>query len=269
MGGMDIEFLIPLLIIIGFLSSILASLIGLGGGLVSIPLIMLVIGTDNSLEAKLIAYVSIFALACFALYRYLKQKRFPKWDKTLLIALGVVPVTVVSELYLGPLLQDYKLWFHILFIILIVIVIALINFKDKLNFKAPDWSLPLFGMLIGLASGSMGISGGVLFIPLLVIGLQMSLKEAAVNAIFLKIFAAAANITVGIASGQYDDFQSHGVEWYLPLIIIIGSIPGSFVGPMLSKRMKSGQIKLTFNVVMSIVLTWEIVLTILISQNIM
>ena len=269
MNGLSIEFTIPLLILVGFLTSILASMIGLGGGVASIPVIMLLIGTHNSLEAKLIAYVSILALASFALYRYIKQKRKPVWDKTLLIALGVVPVTVVAELYLGPILEDYSLYFHIGFVFLTLIVILLVNLKDKLRVDLPKWSLPFFGMVIGLASGSMGISGGVLFIPLLVIGLGMNLKEAAVNAIFLKIFAAAANITVGAASGQYADFQSHGVEWYLPLIIIIGSIPGSFIGPIFSKKMNDRKIKLTFNVVMSIILIWEMILSILISQGIM
>ncbi|MCK5807072.1 MAG: hypothetical protein KAG91_01600, partial [Mycoplasmataceae bacterium] len=91
----------------------------------------------------------------------------------------------------------------------------------------------------------------------------------AVNAIFLKIFAAAANITVGLSSGQYGDFTANGVLWYLPLIIVIGSIPGSFIGPMLSKKMTEKKTMILFNTVMGIILTWEITLTILISQGIM
>ena len=271
MGSLSIEITIPLIILIGLFSSILASLIGFGGGVVSIPIIMLLIGTDKSLEAKLIAYVSILALASFALYRYIKQKRSPDWKKTMLIAIGVVPITVVSELYLGPILEqdEFKIYFHIAFVILVVVVMILINLKDKLSVKLPLWILPLFGGIIGLASGSMGISGGVLFIPLLVIGLGMSLKKAAVNAIFLKIFAAAANITVGLSSGQYGDFTANGVLWYLPLIIVIGSIPGSFIGPMLSKKMTEKKTMILFNTVMGIILTWEITLTILISQGIM
>ncbi|WKX02540.1 hypothetical protein [Candidatus Mycoplasma mahonii] len=97
----------------------------------------------------------------------------------------------------------------------------------------------------------------------------MKLKETGVNALFLKIFDASSNIIVGLASGQYADFEVDGILWYLPLIIIIGSIPGSLCGSLLSKKMNEKHITILFHVVMAITLTWEIIFTILISQGIM
>ena len=266
---MNLEITIILIILVGLGSSILASLIGLGGGIVAIPLILLVIGQGNTLYAKLIAYVSIFVLSIISLIKYSLQKRKPEWKQMILIAGGVVPTTILSELYLGPLLQQYSNYFHIGFAILTLIVIVLINFKDKIKVKKfPSYVLPFFGMVIGVAAGSMGISGGVLFVPLLIIGLKMNLKEAAVNSIFLKIFASLANIVVGLSSGQYGEFEVHGIVWYLPLIISIGSIIGSQIGPLISKKINNKQMTITFNTVMSLILVWEITVTILLFNGI-
>ncbi|WKX02539.1 hypothetical protein [Candidatus Mycoplasma mahonii] len=62
MSTLSTPSIILLLIIVGFLSAIIASLIRLWGGLIAIPLILLIIDEDKFLHAKLIAYVSIFAL---------------------------------------------------------------------------------------------------------------------------------------------------------------------------------------------------------------
>ncbi len=265
---LSIAYVIPLLILIGFLTSILSSIIGLGAGLVSIPLILLLVNSDT-VVAKSIAYVSIFALSAFALYKYIRLKRFPQWDKTMLVGLGAVPISVISVLYIGPLLVNYKVIFNILFAALTVIVILLINFKDKIRINIPTYLLPVMGMIIGLSSGALGISGGVLFIPLLVIGRGMTLKDAAVNSIMLTLMISFANIMTGIGTGSYSHFESNGFPWYLPLIIIAGSIPGALIGPLISKRIQHNHVQLILNIVLSGVVVWEVTSAILISQGIM
>ncbi len=277
---LPLSAVIPLLILIGFSSAVLASMIGLGGGLVAIPLIILLLGAGQSTQATLIAYVSIFALSLFSLIKYLTQKKRPDWKKSSLIALGLVPITAISKIYLGPLISSGKQWFGIGFIIIIVLAMILVNSSSKIKVKLPLWSLPFFGGVIGIAAGTMGISGGVFVIPLLVIGAGMSMKEAAVNGIFLTLLGAMTNIlvaSINVGDGGYVDMQTnhmpigHGaVPWYLTLVVIAGSIPGSLVGPYLSKKwMNSKRMKMMFNITMGVLLVWEIIHTILLVTGVM
>ena len=268
MYNLSIEATIPLLIMAGIVSSIIASLIGLGGGLVAIPLIMLVIG-DHNLEAKLIAYVSILVLSIFSIWKYKRQGLSPDWRNAIWIGLGVIPATVLCEHFVGPLLESYSTIFHFVYAGVVVIVTILIFFRDKWKIKKlKTWTLPIFGLVIGSLSGSMGFSGGVLFMPLLTVGLKMDLKKAAVSSLALKLVAAFSNVITGIGSGHYQNFEANGVYWFLPLVIIIGSIVGSQIGPRLSKKMSIRQMDIFFLVVMLIIIAWELTRGILATSGI-
>ena len=275
---MSLEVTIPLLILVGIMSAIIASIIGLGGGLTSVPLILIVIG-DHNLEAKLISYCSIFALSMLAVYKYWRQKRVPDWKSAGLILIGVLPVTFVAEMFLAPMLasDELKNYFHFLYAFVAISVVLLINFKDKIKVKKfSNWMLPPLGMIVGLLSGTIGLSGGVLFMPILVVGLKKDMKEAAVTSLVLKIGAAAVNISAGLIDHQFQDFEHYSspdheyvVYQWLPLLIIPGSLIGAFIGPMFQKKVTDKQMRILFNCVMACVITWELVQGILLVTGVM
>ena len=259
--NLSIEASIPLIIFIGLFSATIASMIGLGGGVIAVPLIMLVIG-DHSLEAKLISYVSIATLAIFAGYKYFfKENRVPNFKVAALISVTLIPTTIICELFLSPMLakDSVKPYFHLMYAVVVVLVITLINIKDRIKVNLENWALPIAGLFIGLLSGTLGLSGGVMFIPLLVIGLNMKLKDAAVTSLLLKFGAASANIIVGGVSGQFSDFESNNVYWFLPLTILIGSIIGSQLGVFFHKKISDKNMLILFNCIMSILFCWEII----------
>lgn len=259
---MSITAMIPLIILIGLLSSILASLMGLGGGLVAIPLLLIVVGGGNNLPAKIMAYSSIVLLSIFGAIKYFRLKMKPDWKSAGFILIGTLPFTIIAEHFIGPLLDTKEMapYFHFLYVAVIIFVVILINLKDKIKIKRlKPVVLPLFGAVIGLMSGTFGLSGGVLYVPLLVVGLGMNLKSAAVTSLVLKMPTALANIITAGASGQFSSFEANGLAWYLPLIILIGSLIGSQIGPLLNKRMNGKQMTLVFNVVMSVLMVWELI----------
>ncbi len=262
--NLSLESAIPLLILIGIFSALIASMIGLGGGLIAVPLIMLVVG-EHQQGAKIISYVSIVALSLVASFKYYRQKRSPQWMMAGLILLGVLPSTALFVHFVGPIIDKHI--FHYLYAGVIVFVVILINLKDKIKIKRlPNWSLPIFGILIGFMSGTFGLSGGVLFMPLLIIGLNMKLKDAAVTSLILKLGAALTNIVVIGASGQFQsDLVNVGIPWYFPLIIIGGAFIGSQIGPKLNTKLTDKHMKVLFNSIMSLMFVWEVVDGILIT----
>lgn len=260
-----------LLILVGVFSSLLASMIGLGGGLVAIPLISLVVGWDHSLQAKLISYASVLALSIFSSVKYFFQKRLPNFKAAFWILIGVIPATVICNIFVGPLFANIPKWvFHICYACVTFAVIILINLKDKISLKAPIkyYYLPICGLVVGILSGSFGLSGGVLFVPILAIGLKLPAKDIAVNSLALKLVTSFVNVIADLASGQYQSFEEHSVYWWAPLVIIIGAFIGSQIGPMFNKKMSNKQISIAFNIVLGAVLIWEITSVILMKENI-
>lgn len=136
MHHLSLETTLPLLLLVGVFSSILASMIGLGGGLVAIPFISLVIGFENNLQAKLIAYASIVALSLFAGIKYIRQKRKPDFKSAFWILIGVIPLTIICELFVGPKFSHVpKYIFTYVYGVIIVCVIILINIKNYIPYK--------------------------------------------------------------------------------------------------------------------------------------
>ena len=250
---MNIAVMIPLIIAVGLISSLIASLMGLGGGIVAIALSLFIIGGGNSVPAKAMSYTSIVALAMVAIYKYTKHGKKPDWSAAMWILIGALPTSIIAEIYIGPLLmtEEMKPYFHLMYAVIIVGVTTLIIFKEKIKVKGiNNYHLPFFGGIIGVMSGTFGLSGGILYVPLLVIVLGFSLKQAAVTSLAIKLPVAVINLVALGASGQFDTFGDAGLVWYLPLIIVIGSIAGAIIGPKISKKVNEKTMKIIFVSVM-------------------
>jgi uncharacterized protein len=113
--------------------------------------------------------------------------------------------------------------------ILISIIRLLYQFKnsDEPNRPIPLWAGLLSGGLIGLLSGMIGIGGGIILSPLMLLMRWSNLKEtAAVSALF---------IFVNSLSGLYGQMQKGGIhltdnlQWAV-LATVIGGLLGSYYG---------------------------------------
>ena len=113
--------------------------------------------------------------------------------------------------------------------ILISIVRLVYKFDDNLSNKRPIpiWAGLLSGAAIGLLSGMVGIGGGIILSPLMLLMRWSNLKEtAAVSALF---------IFVNSLSGLYGLLQKGGIQlpenmqWAV-LATIIGGLFGSYFG---------------------------------------
>lgn len=112
--------------------------------------------------------------------------------------------------------------------ILISILRLLYQFQNsEQNRPIPLWAGLLSGGLIGLLSGMIGIGGGIILSPLMLLMRWSNLKEtAAVSALF---------IFVNSLSGLYGQFQKGGIHLtenlqYAVLATVIGGLLGSYFG---------------------------------------
>jgi len=197
---------------------------------------------------KQTALVLNLGVSLLAFYQFYRQKYF-RFELFWPFALTSVPMS-----YLGAqfVLSDanYKRILGICLVIAIVRMLA--TFKSD---EQRSVSLPLaliFGAVIGLFSGMIGIGGGILLSPILLLMRWASLKEAAaISALFIFVNSVAG--LFGLKNGIHVDqtlvfwiisalvggmfgarwgaqiASNKAVKWVLALVLLIASVKLWFV----------------------------------------
>ena len=97
--------------------------------------------------------------------------------------------------------------------------------------QPPAGSLPRdvgLGAAAGVISGLLGVGGGILLVPLLVLALHWQQKKAQATALVLVMMAALAGVATYAAGGS--------VAWQPAVIIFCGAVVGALVGSAAVQR---------------------------------
>jgi uncharacterized protein len=164
--------------------------------------------------------VSLFSFIGFYRAGFFRLKLF------LPFAISSVPMAFLG----GTMTLSDSIYKKILAVCILVSIIRLLyQFKrqDEFNRPIPLWAGLLSGGLIGLLSGMIGIGGGIILSPLMLLMKWSNLKEtAAVSALF---------IFVNSLSGLYGQMMKGGIhltenlQWAV-MATIIGGLLGSYFG---------------------------------------
>jgi uncharacterized protein len=128
---------------------------------------------------------------------------------------------------------------------------------DLPNVGLPQVSVPLLsylGFFLGVASGLMGIGGGVLFMPILLYGFGLSARNAAGTGVLL-LFATVVLGTVEQALRGY-------VSLKLAMAILIGSSVGSQLGALTTHYLPNRVLRLAFSCLVAatvVMIAWDLI----------
>jgi len=231
-------WLIPL----GFIAGILGSIIGLGGGIIIVPVLTFMgfsptLAVSNSLFA-------VFSNSVGATAAYAKQKRV---EFTLGWKLGLmaVPGTILGAFISSDLSSET---FKILFALVLISSASYIFLKRKIEEKPVDISRLLLvfsagaSFFAGIISSLFGIGGGLIFVPLMVVVLGISMKRAASTSQFILMFASFSGLIVHSMLGHPDYYQA--------LLLSIGAFAGGILGARLSLEIKENKLKIIVVIVL-------------------
>ncbi len=242
--------------IFGFLIAIVASLTGIGGGIFIVPVLTLLYEfvPANAVGTSL---TTIIFTAIAAALNYAKQRRI-YWRTGLVLA-----VTTVPGAYLGAWLttqlkpRDLGLIFSFFLLFAGVYIITdLKNLKRSKNQskalkQKSDSELVRSGRTIavgaglsffgGLASGLLGIGGGLLVVPILTFAMGMSIHMATATSMFTMIFTSM--------SGIIQHFQANHINFESALLLALGAVFGAQVGAYTSKRISSKNLRRVFGII--------------------
>ena len=222
----DQLWLIPL----GFAAGILGSMIGLGGGIIVVP-VLTFLGFPPTLAASNSLFAA-FSNAVASTFSYSRQKRI-EYSLGLKLGLLSIPGTVLGAYVSSDVAPAI---FKVLFGLVLVSSAVYIFLRKKIETKEKTLSKQMIVFAIGasffagIISSFFGIGGGTVFVPLMVVGMGMTMKKAAPTSQFILLFASLSGITVHSILG-HPDFMQAG-------LLAIGAFIGGLVGARLSLDIK-------------------------------
>ena len=240
LGGVSPAYLVPL-ITLALSVGIIASMLGIGGGLLMVPGLIILFGFDPVMAAGTGA-VTTMAVGIFT---SISQRKYgdTEYRTGLSVAAGAVPAAFVGSYICGIMPES-----EIMLILAGLMLLASWRLLAG-NMEIKKRSLPLYyyvilGAVAGLLAGMVGIGGGVLFVPILVFS-GMKMHEAAATSSFIIVFSGSASATGHLLFGH--------VNLLAALVIILSIIPGTYIGVKLARGTGERRMRQAFGIFLILV----------------
>ena len=235
-----IEYVYIFLLILPVVSFLYAS-IGHGGASGYLAL-MAIFSVTPELMKPTALLLNLF-VAAIAFYYYYKEGYF---NKKLFISFAIasVPMSIIG----GYIEVDTTIYKKILAVLLLFAILKMLNVFGKESNVIRDiklWQGIIVGGIIGFFSGLIGIGGGIILSPIILLFHWGKMKEAAaVSALFIWVNSAGGLIGQ-LSSGINLNMQSFG----LVAIALIGGVFGAYYG---SNKLNNQNLRYLLATVMAI-----------------
>jgi hypothetical protein len=257
-----LDFVIPILIALGFVIAIVTTMSGIGGGVFFVPLIMYVESIPIT-SAREISQMVILANSLVGTVTYLRQKRVNLKVGGIAAVFSVSGV-LVCKFYLmflsSQVVEIIFAFFLITIAVYFVTPIILQWWRNRATrasqpeiphnqakdacvmgempeYIGKKWILktaPLF-FGAGILGALLGVGGGIIFVPVLNTVLDCPIHFCTATSSFVIVFNSLTNILVAGFRGQLD-FVVGGA-------LIIGAVPGSYLGARYSQKVPKDTLK--------------------------
>jgi uncharacterized protein len=241
-----VQFLV--LGVIGVVGGILSGLVGVGGGIVFVPGLVYAGGWEIK-EAVAASLVIIVFSALSGTIRNARSDDPVNWRVAGLLSLTVAPSSLIG-VFISRVSPEIvvKVAFAVL---LLALAYPTVRGRGEYDPDRKDIPLALVflaGIFIGALSGLVGVGGGVMMVPLMVLGMGLTTKGAVSTSLAVVMFTGLVGAAGYVATGFRDpqDLLS------LPPLIV-GSMVGAPLGVRLRDRLPSGAIRVLFGGFMVIV----------------
>lgn len=248
-------------IVFALFIGIVASILGIGGGVFLVPTLNLILGLNMHKAIGTSLFV-IFFLTLSASLSYFRRKRnLVLWKLALVFESGSVPGA-----YLGAHLSNTlpSSWLKIGFSMVLLYTAFRMwrgaekgrsgenESKQSINMKQIDLKDPRYiilliglGLIAGLLSGLLGIGGGVVKVPIMKLILGLPMHNAVATSAFM--------IVITSFMGSSTHFIMGNVDYLLGLTLIPFVMLGSNIGTRIAMRLKGATISRFFAVLLAFV----------------
>ncbi len=196
---------IALCIGIGLLAGLLSGLFGVGGGTVIVPLLVLLLTFDQRLAAGT-SLAAIVPTATVGVVSYAAGGAVA-WIPALLLAAGAIGGAQIGTWLLPRVSQTALRWAFVGFLA-VVIVMLFVAVPSRDAVFTLTWgsgiALAALGLVTGIASGLIGVGGGVIVVPVLMLVFGTSDLVAKGTSLLMMIPAAVSGTLGNLRRGNVD-----------------------------------------------------------------
>jgi len=225
-------------------------LLGSGGSILTVPILVYLVGEPDKLAiTESLGIVGSISLVGFIPFAVKKQM-----DWRTLFLFGI-PGMAGSQL--GAIVSQFVSGtFQLVLFAIVMLVAAVMMFRNKREKLADDetagkvkphawWKSGIEGLLVGVLTGLVGVGGGFMIVPALVLlgGLPMHLA----------VGTSLGIITLNSFSGFYKyldvmDKMNMQLNWQLILVFALIGAAGSFIGRSIGNRISQDGLRKGFAV---------------------
>lgn len=243
----------------GLIAAIVGSLIGLGGGIVIVP-VLIFLGAELGLLEDITPQIAVGTSSLVLVFiglssviSYNKNKQVD-WKNGKYLLLGIIPGAMLGS-YTSSLftVDSLKLYFGLFIILVSFILLARDKIKPFKIFQNEKYIRPhtdgtgkvhyygfppyigvLGSLLAGFAAGLFGVGGGALMTPMMIILFLMPPSIAVGTSMFLVLFGSISSATGHLIQGN--------IHFLYALTLIPAAYLGAKFGVKLNRKLDSNTV---------------------------
>ena len=238
--------------LIGLLIGFIVAIIGIGGGVFFVPLLLFIYNFDIHSAVSTSILITLFTTTSAFLF-YSRHVKI-RYKLGLLLELATIPGGIIGSYFTN--IMNKKVIEALFASVLTILAIKLIHeyFINKngrrIGRDAKRNSLKLLigilsAFLAGFISGSVGLSGGSLKVPILILILGIPERSAVATSTFMMILTTIANLTVHNIYGR--------INYEIGLMMGSGAFLGAQLGGRTNLKLNQRKIRLVLGAILLII----------------
>ncbi len=230
------------ILIIGSVVGFLSGLLGKGGSAITTPSLQIFAGI-NPFAALASPLPSTLPSTLSASFAY-RGKNLINGKVAITAILTGIPATIIGS-YFSNRIKGSTLMILTAIFVLSLGVSFFITAPSETNTSEdiiPYWKIVIVALIVGLLSGLLANSGGVLFGPLFIRFLKMPTKKA---------LACSLIVSAGLAvPGTIAHWYLGHIDWMIVLLLSIGAVPFSYLGAKVALKTNNAILEKIFGVML-------------------
>ena len=217
-------------------------LLGSGGSIITVPVLVYLLGQDE----KLAIAGSLFVVGNIALAGSLQYVRSQLIDWRNVVIFGL-PGMIGT--YLGAMIAAYVPGIVQLALFALVMLLASfmmlrpVELHDSEQSAREAWKIAIDGLLVGITTGLVGVGGGFLIVPALVLLGGLTIHKAVATSLVIIALKSYSGFYKYIDVLADENLQ---LDWKTLMIVSGLGVIGSFGGAKIANRMPQDKLKKGF-----------------------
>ena len=246
------EFELVALVVLGFAVGCYGTIIGLGGGFILVPVLLVLFPEYGPEEVTSISLAVVFATATSGSIAYARQGRID-YRTGSIFAASAMPGVVAGTLLVAVVPQrTFTLLFGVLLMVLAGITLrarrpglrrplsgpgvlrrTIVTPEGTYRFAYRVWQGMAISLGVGLVSSMFGIGGGAIHVPAMIMILHFPIQFAVATSQFILVFMSGGASAIHLSNGTLE-----GDALFQALALAAGAVPGAQVGARIAARLK-------------------------------